>query len=72
MNKLAQFIKMVSVNTKNTVSDQNGDISSKRVFALACFIVATIGFFQGKAAPELSVFMGAAAAVFIGQAISKT
>jgi hypothetical protein len=63
---------MVSATTKSTVSSPAGDISSKRIFGLACFIVATIGFFQGKLAPELGVFMGAATLVFIGQAISKT
>lgn len=50
----------------------NGEISSKRIFAMACFVVATIGFFMGKGATEIGVFMGAATAVFIGQVISKT
>lgn len=54
------------------ISDGEGGVSSKRVFAIGCFIVAAIGFFMGKAAPEIGVFMAAATAVFLGQAITKT
>lgn len=50
----------------------NGDVSSKRIFAMASFIVAAIGLFLGKGAPEIGVFMAAATAVFLGQAITKT
>jgi hypothetical protein len=54
------------------ISDGEGGISSKRVFGIWCLIVATIGFFTGKQAPELGIFMGAATVVFLGQAFSKT
>ncbi len=53
-------------------SDGEGGVSSKRVFGVWCLLVATIGFFMGRPAAELGVFMGAATFVFIGQAISKT
>lgn len=57
---------------RNILQDSNGDYSSKRVFGLLSFVVATILAFVGRDATTIGVFMGAATAVFIGQAITKT
>jgi hypothetical protein len=52
--------------------DSNDQYSSKRLFALASFGVAIGLAFSGRDSTTVSIFMGAATAVFLGQAISKT
>jgi len=49
-----------------------GEVSSKRVFALGCFIVASIVALQGGDPTTSGAFLASASAVFIGASISKT
>lgn len=57
---------------RNILQDSNGDYSSKRIFGLLSFVVAAVLAFVGRDATTIGIFMGAATAVFIGQAITKT
>ena len=61
MRKLGEFLQ-----------DAMGDFSSKRLFALACFVIATVALFQGRPLTEYGPFLAAAVAVFIGQAATGT
>lgn len=54
------------------LKDKDGNWSSKRLFALSSFAVAIVLAFMGRDTATVSVFMGAATAVFVGQAISRT
>jgi hypothetical protein len=50
----------------------NGEVSSKRIFGIWCVVVSSVlAFIKGDIA-TIGIFMGAASAVFIGQAITKT
>lgn len=62
----------VKEKPKGLLSDPVGDWSSKRFFGIASFLVAVVIAFVMKDATLTGVFMGAASAVFIAQAVSKT
>jgi hypothetical protein len=50
----------------------NGEYSSKRLFALASFVVAIALAVQGKPAEVVAIFNGSAVAVFLASALGKS
>jgi hypothetical protein len=54
------------------LQDKNGEFSSKRLFGMLCLIAAFILGWQGRSAAVVACFTGPAAAVFIGQAVTKS
>lgn len=52
--------------------DSNGRLSSKRLFGMLCFTVATVGAFLHVESTVVISFLSAATAVFVGQALTKT
>jgi hypothetical protein len=73
--KVLKFLKwLVSIIEAPESPNKPREISSKRVYGLACLVIATIlAFaFQDKAAIVVGVFQGSAAAVFVAQAASGT
>jgi hypothetical protein len=55
---------------KSLFSGPNGDLSSKRVFALGCFIMAVIQAFQGAPWEVQSLWLGMAATVLGIQSVT--
>jgi len=58
--KIMQFLK-----------DPQGDLSSKRLYGIACLIVAIVLAFTTQNEVVLGSFLASASAVFIAQSISK-
>ena len=54
------------------LKDGDGQLSSKRLFGLACFGVAVAALFMGRPVVEFSPFLAAAVTVFIAQAATGT
>jgi len=53
------------------LKDPNGDLSSKRLYGIACLIVAIVLAFVKNDAVLTGTFLASASAVFIAQSISK-
>lgn len=52
--------------------DAAGQFSSKRLFALACFVIAVVALFMGRPVADFAPFLAAAVVVFVGQAATGT
>ena len=73
MNLKIIYERVLMMRLLLSILQGNGDqLSSKRVFGIGSFIVAVILAFMGKDATTVGIFLGAASAVLIGQAISNT
>lgn len=66
------FIKTFFKKMLTTVQSPEGELSSKRIYGLGCFVVSVVLAFSGGTAQVVSAFLAAASAVFIAQSISKT
>lgn len=54
------------------LQDDKGNWSSKRFYALACFIVGTVLAFINGDPIVVGIFLAASTSVFIGQAVTHT